>query len=140
MKILIIEDVVINIRLLEKILNDYGSCDSVRSGKDGLQLFKAAQKKNKPYDLICLDIFMPGISGFEVLQQIRQIDKGLKKVKIIMTTSSDEEEDVIKAIRYGCDSYMLKPYNKKDIEEKLIQFGLFKPDVVDKDSKEKEGE
>ena len=81
---------------------------------------------------------MPGISGFDVLQEIRKIDNGPKKVKILMTTSTADKENVIKAIQYGCDDYLVKPYNKQNVEDKLIALKLFDPETAAREQAEKE--
>lgn len=101
MKTLIVEDVTITRKLLEKLLSDYTECDAVKNGDEALQAFKSALSKNSPYDLICLDIMMPGMSGLDVLKKIRKIDSGSKKVKIIMTTSVTDRENVIKQFNMG---------------------------------------
>lgn len=136
MKTLIVEDVTITRKLLEKLLSDYAECDAVKNGVEALQAFKSALSKNSPYDLICLDIMMPGMSGFEVLKKIREIDSGSKKVKIIMTTSVTDRENVIKAIKYGCDGYLAKPYYKENLEKQLIRLELYDPDLIVKEQVE----
>ena len=60
MKILIVENIAINAKLLENILNKYAICDTARNGEEGLKAFSAALKTDNPYDLICLDIIMSG--------------------------------------------------------------------------------
>lgn len=138
MKVLIVEDVTINFKLLENILSKYAKCDIAKNGEDGLKAFNKALKTDNPYDLICLDIIMPGISGLDVLQEIRKIDNGPKKVKILMTTAAADKENVVKAIKYGCDSYLIKPYNKQNVEEQLIGLKLYDPEVAAREQAEKE--
>ena len=124
MKVLIIEDVAICQRILKRLLGDYAECDTFANGKDGLQAFIEANQSNNPYDVIFLDVMMPGLNGFDILQKIRKIDPKSEKVKIIMATSVVDSRNVSKAIKYGCDGYIIKPYKKEEIEKQLEKLGL----------------
>lgn len=124
MKVLIIEDVALCQIILERLLGDHAECDTYADGQGGLQAFIEANQSNNPYDVIFLDIMMPGINGFDVLQKIRKIDPKSEKVKIIMATSVADSRNVSKAINYGCDGYIIKPYKKEEIEKQLKKLGL----------------
>ena len=117
MKALIVEDVTACQKILERYLQDYAECDIVKNGQDGLKAVLEAKNKNKLYDIIFLDIMMPGIDGIELLQTIRSLETGPEKAKIIMATSLTDKKHVMQAIKSGCDAYILKPYNKNDIEQ-----------------------
>ncbi len=140
MKVLIVEDITINLKLLENILKKYAKCHTVKSGEEAIKAYKKALKNDTPYDLICLDIQLPGISGFDVLQEIRKIENGQRKVKILMTTSSADTDNVRKAITYGCDSYLIKPYNPHNVEEQLTKLKLYDPEVAAMEKAEKEAQ
>ena len=124
MKVLIIEDVSLFQKLLERLIGDEAQCHSYSNGQDGLRAFVEADKSEEPFDVIFLDIMMPGMSGLEVLRKIRAIDPDSQKVKIIMATSISDAENVRKAIAYGCDGYITKPYNKEDIMNQLRKLKL----------------
>ncbi len=132
MKILIIDDLTSNLVLAKKIMSKYGKCTTANSGTVGLREYQIALESNSPYDLICLDIFMTGLSGLEVLQKIRKIDTSPNRVKILMTTSAKEEGIVVKAIKLGCDDYLIKPYSRQKFEERMIRLNLYNPNVDDK--------
>jgi len=138
MKVLIIEDITINIKLLENLMKKYAKCDSTLNGEAGLKALKFALNTKNNYDLICLDINLPGMCGFEVLREIRKIDTGPEKVKILMTTSAADKESVMKAIHFGCDGYLIKPYTKQNLEKQLIKLNLYDPEVEVREQEERE--
>jgi len=75
-----------------------------RNGRDAI---KAASLK--PPDLIVLDIMMPDIDGYEVLRQLRKIDS-TKDIPIIFLSGETQEENIKKAIDFGINDYLVKPY------------------------------
>jgi len=122
MKILIVEDHLVNRFVIEKMLKDYGECDSAVNGKEAVQAFSMAFDEGKPYDIIFLDIMMPEMDGREALKLIREIEKNKsvsasKEVKIIMVTALDAPEEVINAYYHGgCTNYLVKPIDRKRLD------------------------
>jgi CheY-like chemotaxis protein len=90
----------------------------VKNGKEALDfLFQRGEYTNvKRPDLILLDINIPIFNGHEVLRQIKT-DSKLKKIPVIMLTTSSNQKDVDKAYENHCNSYMIKPL---EISEFLI--------------------
>ena len=81
------------------------------------------------YDLICLDIMMPGMDGHKVLQKIRETERNNQVplgngVKIIMTTALGDKQNVLNAFRTSCDAYMVKPYDRNRLMEILRDFKM----------------
>jgi CheY-like chemotaxis protein len=72
--------------------------------------------------VILLDIKLPRRSGFEVLEWIRSQDSTLKRVPIIMLTSSNHHVDVNKAYELGVNSYLVKPSNNSELEQLVSTF------------------
>jgi DNA-binding response OmpR family regulator len=64
---------------------------------------------DKPFDLMVLDIMMPGLSGFDVLERVRANEK-LVGLPIIMVTALDSTEDIVKAFELGASDYITKPF------------------------------
>ena len=85
-------------------------------GPDGLSKTKSA----KP-DLILLDAMMPGLTGFEVLEQIRKDrDSKINSIPILMLTSRSSVEDIDMAIDLGATSYVVKPFRPEKLIQKVI--------------------
>lgn len=110
-KILIVEDEEKIARVLELELTYEG----YEAGKahDGLEGFRLFQEQ--PWDLILLDVMLPGISGIELLRRIRTINTG---VSVIMLTAKDSVEDKVSGLDLGANDYITKPFQ---IEELLAR-------------------
>lgn len=131
MKSLIVDDDFFSRRILQTILSAYGECHVAVDGKEAIFAFEQAIAEESPYDVICLDIMMPEMDGQEALKEIRKIEErknifGSDAVKIIMTTALDDRENIIKAFREQCESYLVKPINKSKLVKILDEFGLIK--------------
>jgi len=102
-RILIIEDEYKIQEILIEFLQEYGyTIDSAHDGVEGLAMFKKAK-----YDLILLDIMMPKIDGFAVLELLRQESD----VPVIMITAMEEEEHQMKGFDLQADDYIVKPFS-----------------------------
>ena len=128
MKILVVDDEVVSRKKMAKIVSEFGQVDSVKNGKAAISTIKTALEDWKLYQLITLDVSMPDISGTEVLTSIRQLEKerGLdddEKSKILMVTSHSDVETV-KACVGKCDGYVIKPFNKEVLVEKMKKIGM----------------
>ena len=126
MRILLIEDEPVTAKLMQNILQDFGNCDYASDGESGLELFKRAHNLSLPYDLICLDIILPDISGKILLSKIRGYEKTLNiekigKSKIIMTSSIGRTSVIKKMHDLGCEAYIIKPINVKIFKNKIIE-------------------
>jgi len=111
MHLLVVEDADILRQSLVTGLQDSGFIvDAACDGKDGL--WKATEIN---YDLIILDIMLPKLSGFEVLEQLRA--KG-NNCLILMLTARDDTDDRIHGLRSGADDYLTKPF---DFDELLAR-------------------
>lgn len=126
MKTLIIEDDVTSSTFLEAALSEYGEVSVAKDGLSGLGLFMINH-----YDLVCLDINMPGISGHEVLQHIRSYEmlKGIivgSGVKVFVTSSSRDSQNVFAAFRENCDEYLPKPLDLNLLSQHIAKHNLQK--------------
>ncbi len=89
------------------------SVKAVNSGEDALTVVK----DDRP-DIIFLDIRMRGISGLDVLEKVKKIDKS---IKVIMLTIHEEKEVINKAKELGADEYIIKPFRVDYLEEVVIK-------------------
>ncbi|MCP3925158.1 MAG: response regulator [Desulfobacterales bacterium] len=125
MRILIVEDEELIIKVMNKTFSFYGECEIAKNSKEAMMLYLAGIEKNTPFGLILLDIALSSGSGLSVLKQIRKREKkaGAKShkegVKIIMTTGNRKESVVKESIASGCNGYLLKPLNPKMVKEIL---------------------
>ncbi|HSJ36656.1 MAG TPA: response regulator transcription factor [Planococcus sp. (in: firmicutes)] len=67
--------------------------------------------KDESFDLVLMDIMMPGMDGWELCREIRQFSD----VPIIMLTARAQQEDVVKGLRMGADDYISKPFNEQEL-------------------------
>jgi two-component system phosphate regulon response regulator PhoB len=105
-RILIIEDELDMAELIAMRLKKEGYAVTVANdGADGLQ-----QALSSPPDLILLDLMLPGMSGTDIAQQIRN-DPRTATVPIIMATAKSEESDVVVGLHLGADDYVTKPFS-----------------------------
>ncbi len=129
MKILIAEDDFASRKFMLRLLQQYGDCDVTVDGEEAIEAFQMALEDDEPYDLVCLDIMMPGVDGYEALKQIRKIEAEEqipedKQAKIIMTTALNDGRNVMKAFSLGCVAYAGKPIDKEKFENELRKLGL----------------
>ena len=129
MRCLIVEDETTARVLIREYLKDHFVCDVAADGGEGVDAFKMRLEKNDRFDLICLDIMMPGMGGHEALKKIREIEAehnigGLERVKVIMTTALGDSKNVFDAFREGCEAYVVKPVNKEKLYEQIEKLGL----------------
>ena len=129
MKCLIVEDETTARVLIREYLKEFFVCDVAADGSEAVDAFKMQMEKGDRFDLICLDIMMPGMDGHEALKKIRQIEDehnigGLDRVKVIMTTALGDPKNVFNAFREGCESYIVKPVNKEKLYEQIEKLGL----------------
>jgi two-component system copper resistance phosphate regulon response regulator CusR len=103
MKILIVEDELKTGEYLKKGLQEAGfSVDLARDGVDGLHLATTGE-----YGLIILDVMLPGLSGWDVLERMRQSDHELP---VLFLTAKDDVEDRVRGLELGADDYLVKPF------------------------------
>jgi len=132
MKCLIAEDDFVSRELLRAFLKNYADCDLACDGQQAVDMFVAAIEDDQPYDLICMDIMMPDMSGRDAVKAIRQIEAeqgigGLDGVKIIMTTALDDSKDILGSFREGCEAYVVKPIHKGKLLSEIEKLGLLSP-------------
>ncbi|MCG8619957.1 MAG: response regulator, partial [Desulfobacterales bacterium] len=117
MKILIVDDENISRKILASKMKGLGKCVAVDNSRRALSELKAAVKKEAPFDLITLDVSMPGMDGQEMLRYIRTNeirDKVPKedRVKILMVTARMNMNTIKACIKAGCNGYILKPVSR----------------------------
>jgi two-component system, chemotaxis family, chemotaxis protein CheY len=128
-RILITDDDFTCRRLLQAFLAPYGDCDIAVNGEETIEALKLAWKEGRPYELLCLDIMMPGMDGQETLSRIRDLEnaRGVPEVKIIMTTALNDSKNILKAFRSQCEAYLVKPISRDMLEKEMRALGFLAP-------------
>jgi two-component system KDP operon response regulator KdpE len=110
-KVLVIDDDVLLVRLIEHNLSRIEiEVLKAYTGYGGIAMLRRQQP-----DLVILDIVLPDIDGWEVLQRIRQISK----VPIIMMTIKESEDDIVQALNHGADDYCTKPVGMAELAARV---------------------
>ncbi|SPD76304.1 Response regulator rcp1 [uncultured Desulfobacterium sp.] len=130
--ILLVEDEEAHAELTKRAVRKSGNAnrlDVVTSGEDALDYVfnRGAYADRSQYPmpgLILLDIKLPGIDGIEVLKAIKE-DQNLRKIPVIMLTSSERDADVISSYKNYANSYLTKPVGYKEFEEKIRQIDFY---------------
>jgi phosphate regulon transcriptional regulator PhoB len=113
-KILVIDDEKDIVELISYNLGKEGfSIDSAYDGEAGLQKIKTGG-----YDLIILDLMLPGIQGLELCRMIRN-NSSIAAVPVIMLTAKGEEVDKIVGLEMGADDYITKPFSPRELTARV---------------------
>lgn len=133
MHFLIVEDDVVSSTLLQNLLREFGTTVSVMTGTEVLPTFEKAHVDQRPFDLICLDIMLPGMDGQSILKKIREWEEehgilGLDSVKVIMITALNDRHNILEAFRSQCEGYIVKPITKDKVVEQLEFLGCLNND------------
>ena len=111
MRVLIVEDEPdLLVSLLQSVREDGYAADGAPDGEEGL--YKA---ETYEYDAIVLDIMLPGIDGWELLQKLRKT----KKTPVLMLTARDAVRDRVKGLDTGADDYVIKPFDMDEVLARL---------------------
>lgn len=111
MRILLVDDDDELSSLLTELLTREGfKVDCQNDGKMGL-----SAALNGSYDLLVLDVMLPGLDGFEILKRVRRESR----LPVLMLTARGEDEDRIVGLELGADDYMAKPFNPRELVARI---------------------
>ncbi|BDG48637.1 MULTISPECIES: response regulator transcription factor [Parageobacillus] len=111
MRLLVVEDHLDLLEAIIEILSDEFVVDSATDGEEGL--FLALQNI---YDAIILDVMLPGIDGFEIVQRIRKEEI---ETPVLFLTAKDSLEDRVKGLDFGGDDYLVKPFQAPELKARI---------------------
>jgi len=125
--VLVAEDNRMNQKVIKFLLERQGAdCTFAKNGLEALELYKILD-----FDLVFMDIYMPGMNGYEATRCIKETNKYLNnKTPIIGVSASAFDKDIEQAKDAGIDDFLPKPINKKKLKELLIKFSKGKNALV----------
>lgn len=115
MKFLVVDDFSTMRRIVRNLLKEigYSDVDEAEDGAAGLVKLRAGH-----FDFVVCDINMPNMNGLEMLREVRA-DAALKGIPVLMVTAEAKKEDIINAAQCGASGYIVKPFTRATLEEKL---------------------
>lgn len=112
MKVLVVEDERKLADYLRRALTEHGYVvDVAGDGREGLYL-----ARETPYDLILLDVMLPGMDGFQLLRQLRK----QSRVPVLMLSARDRVEDRVRGLEDGADDYLPKPFSLTELMARIF--------------------
>jgi CheY-like chemotaxis protein len=129
-RVLLVEDDPSDVRLIQRAFNNLPQTISIvrlKNGDDAVSYLSgdAPYENRAAYPMpsvILLDIKLPRRSGFEVLEWLRKQESGLKRMPVIMLTSSRHAADINRAYDLGANSYLAKPETSEDLQQLASDF------------------
>jgi two-component system chemotaxis response regulator CheY len=115
LKFLVVDDFSTMRRIVRGLLKEMG-CNDVTEAEDGaaaLQILKVQR-----FDFVVSDINMPNMNGFELLKAIKA-EETLRHLPVLMVTAEARKEDIVLAAQSGAAGYIVKPFSKATLEEKV---------------------
>lgn len=129
--ILLVEDNIKDVELTLEALSECNLANNVTVLKDGVEAMEYLRcegnyknRSNGNPAVMLLDIKMPRKDGIEVLTEIRN-NENLKRIPVVILTSSREEQDLINSYNLGVNAYVVKPVKFKEFIDAVKQIGLF---------------
>ncbi|HXF47619.1 MAG TPA: chemotaxis response regulator CheY [Burkholderiaceae bacterium] len=114
-RFLIVDDFSTMRRIVRNLLKEIGftNAEEAEDGAIALNMLRATK-----FDFVVSDINMQNMNGFELLKQMRA-DDALKNIPVLMVTAEAKKEDIIAAAQGGASGYIVKPFTKATLEEKV---------------------
>ena len=120
MKALIVDNSRFIRQHMRQLLERIGmSCEEASNGREALQVLH----NSAAFDFMLLDVNMPGMNGLECVKKIR--DAGIQApMKVMMVTTESDNSFICRALEYGADEFLMKPFTPESLREKLVMLGL----------------
>ncbi len=117
MKFLVVDDFSTMRRIIRNLLKEagYENVDEAENGAIALRKLQGGD-----FEFVISDINMPEMNGFELLEKIRA-DGTIGKLPVLMVTAEARKEDIVRAAQSGASGYIVKPFTKATLEEKLAK-------------------
>ena len=131
-EILLVEDNPQHVELTLRALRKHNLANNVLVAKDGAEAlefifatgaYDQRQIENGP-KVILLDLKLPKVDGLEVLRRIKS-DERTKAIPVVVVTTSEQDQDVVKSYKLGANSYIVKPVSFEKFVEAVSQLGFY---------------
>lgn len=125
MKILVVDDEYVALQLMTNLYRSYGECTPANNSLTALQTFTDALNQGEPFDLVSIDIEMPGMKGVDLMMELANIElkHNILPSKKIIVSAEATRDNVLNSKRAGVDAFIVKPCNKATLHAKLIEAG-----------------
>ncbi|MEW5880071.1 MAG: chemotaxis response regulator CheY [Pseudomonadota bacterium] len=114
-RFLVVDDFSTMRRIVRNLLKEigFGNVEEAEDGSVALAMLRSSR-----FDFVVSDINMPNMNGFELLKNMRA-DETLKSIPVLMVTAEAKKEDIVAAAQGGASGYIVKPFTKATLEEKV---------------------
>jgi two-component system chemotaxis response regulator CheY len=114
-RFLIVDDFSTMRRIVRNLLKEIGfnNAEEAEDGSVALAMLRSSR-----FDFVVSDINMPNMNGFELLKNMRA-DETLRSIPVLMVTAEAKKEDIVAAAKGGASGYIVKPFTKATLEEKV---------------------
>jgi two-component system, chemotaxis family, chemotaxis protein CheY len=116
LRFLVVDDFSTMRRIIRNLLKESGYTEADEA-EDGVAALNKLRNSN--FDFVVTDINMPNMNGFELLTEIKK-DEKLKNIPVLMVTAEARKEDIVLAAQQGAAGYIVKPFTKATLEEKVL--------------------
>jgi len=120
-RVLIVDDCDVTLKVLSRVMSDLGFEAIEADSADGAR--EALDSEHTP-ELILLDWIMPGMNGLDLIGWLRTNSR-YRTTPIVMVTANDGISQVAQALSAGANEYIIKPFTRESMEEKLSMLGLY---------------
>jgi two-component system response regulator len=125
--VLLVEDNPDDEELTVRSLRRAGVKNEIRVARDGVAALRDLldeSPERQPLSFVLLDLMLPKVNGFDVLASMRQIHR-LKNLPVVVLTSSDAPDDIVRSYALGANSYVRKPMDYQEFSAAVQQLGLY---------------
>ncbi len=120
LRILVVDDMNTMRKIIKGMLQKMG-CDNITEADDGVpawQLIQESHAAGRPFEFIISDWNMPGMTGLDLLKNVRGKEE-FKKIPFLMVTAEAEQSNVVVAVKAGVSNYIIKPFNPDTLKQKI---------------------
>lgn len=120
MKILVVDDMGTMRKIIKKMLVQLGfkNIHEAGDGSEAWPMIQAHLEEGEPFEFVISDWNMPGMSGIELLKNVRGTEQ-IKGLPFLMVTAEAEQSNVVTAVQSGVDNYVVKPFSAQTLKDKI---------------------